>query len=109
MFSQYKWYIYIAVFLAYTIGVWHFSSTHTNAKYLKARVDLQDKYIKDTQELQLKLDTERVNRQAKTKIIQREIVREVEKPVYHDCATTPDGVRIIEQSIDNSNGKMSSH
>lgn len=46
---------------------------------------------------------------AKNTVITKEVVREIEKPVYHECVTTDDGVRLIEQAINAGNASREQH
>jgi|SRR5882757_3234625 len=110
MFSQYKWYIYVALFVAYSLGVWHVSSKYQEADHLKDQVAYQEQYIKDKQTLQDKADkagadlaTLQQTRAAGHTLVQKETIHEIEKPVYRDCTTPADGMRILNEAINNAN------
>ena len=48
------------------------------------------------------LETKLENMNTTQKVIHQKVIHEIHKePVYSDCITTPDGVRLIEQAIDN--------
>lgn len=60
-----------------------------------------DQQLADT--IGTKLETKLSNIKIEQKVIKEKVIHEVTKePVYTQCVTTPDGVRLIEQAIDAS-------
>lgn len=87
-------------FVAYSVFLWRTSQHVQEAEFLrKANADLTaaiskaDGIGKQLADAEAKLKPQQIT-------ITKEVTREVEKPVYRDCHTTPDGVRLIEQAID---------
>lgn len=104
-----KPYIYVLIIVSYTLGIWHMASKYTSASYLKEKVELIQKAA-DIKQLRqdlsdsigARIDLAVGNIHITQKTINQEVIHEITKePVYNDCRTTPDGVRLIEQSIDN--------
>jgi uncharacterized protein YxeA len=105
--------IYIVVLslvVAYSVFIWRTAVSSTTADYIRKdneTLTAQIAKTKEKQELADKLGKElatiKAKRQEKQKVITREVTIEVEKPVYRECLTTDDGVRLIEQAIDSGN------
>ncbi len=49
-------------------------------------------------------EADRTQRDAKVKTIIKEVFREIEKPVYHECSITDDGMRTIRNAVDTAKG-----
>ncbi len=93
---------------------WHVSARYTESTFNKEKQALTQKALDTTndrlalaKEIGQELDKRRDNRKIVQQVIKQEVIREIQKePVYTDCRTTPDGVRLIERAIDNT-GKPS--
>lgn len=108
-FAAIRMYLYAGVLLVYSFGIWHVSSKYTSSGYLKEKAELIQKAAETKQQRQeladqigAKLEETVGKIHITQKNITQEVIHEITKePVYTDCRTTPDGVRLIEQSIDN--------
>lgn len=99
-------------FALFTYGIWHVSARYTGYQYEKEKsqelVDILEKEQAEklrAEGLLIKLAKEEAALKKLQNSIIKEASRETQKPVYNECRTTDDGVRIIEQAID-SYGQM---
>jgi len=91
------------------------SARYTESIFLKEKQELTQKVLDTTndrlilaKQIAKELDERTANRKVVQQVIKQEVIREIQKePVYTDCRTTPDGVRLIERAIDNT-GKSTS-
>ena len=91
------------------VGTWHISARYTEASFLKEKEALTAKALETTkQRLELArligqdLDKRLANRKVVQQVITQKVIHEIQKePIYTDCRTTPNGVRLIEDAIDN--------
>lgn len=107
--TPYKDFLYAGIIIVYSLGVWHVSSNYTASEYRKEKLELQQKAIETTKQRQeladqigVKIDTSISAMHITQTTINREVIHEITKePVYTNCITTPDGVRLIESTISN--------
>lgn len=105
----YKNYIILAVMALYSGMLWHISARYTEDKWVQEKATLVSKALETTQQRQelanmigSALDTQLQNRPIIQRTINQKVIHEVTKePVYTECHTTPDGVRLIEDTIHN--------
>lgn len=107
--KTYKVYIFLTLGILYSVAVWKLASDVTQARWAKEKVELSAEVLKE-QNLRMEisdsvakqLETSLGTMQQTQPIIREKVIREIVKePVYRDCVTTPTGVRIIEDAIDN--------
>ena len=109
MLRIYKYQIMAVLFLIYSMGVWHVAKTYTQSSYKDEKIALQQQVMETTeQRAQLSADIGKQVEAAvgKMKITQQtinqKVIHEITKErVYTECVTTPDGVRLIEDTIGN--------
>lgn len=105
----YKNYIILLAAALYSFGIWHVSAKYTESSWLKEKATLISKALETTQQRQElanmiggQLDAKLQNRPIIQRTINQKVIHEVTKePVYTECHTTPDGVRLIEDTIHN--------
>lgn len=93
----------------YSLGVWHISARYTSDVWQQEKTTLVQKALESTQqrqELAYQIGKQVEDAVGKIKITQQTIQQKVihettTQPVYINCATTPDGVHLIESAIDN--------
>jgi len=108
--STYRYYILAFLAGIYSGALWKVSAGYTAHKYEKEKVTALSQTLKDKEaseerlhNLMKTLSQQQQQRRNEHSVITKEVIREVEKPVYRECRTTDDGVRLIEESIDNAN------
>jgi hypothetical protein len=107
---KYKVYAITIAFVLWTLLIWHIASVYVSQAWEKKENVALQQQIAKTAESQKKADdlgsklalAQDLLQKNQTPII-KEVVREIEKPVYRECRTTDDGVRLIEQSFRNAN------
>lgn len=108
MLKTYKLYIYAALFLVYSVGLWHVAAQYTESKYVKQALAQSEKLIELTeknQELASNIDKKLQEGFAKVKpkitTINKEIQREIiENRIYSECKSTDGVVRQFEDKLD---------
>lgn len=107
--KTYKVYFILTLGLLYSVALWHVATKYTNAGWQAEKIQLVEKALETTaqrQELAQMIGTQLESKlgamSATQTTIHQKVIREtIKEPVYRDCITTPDGVRLIEQAIDN--------
>ncbi len=105
----FKNYLILAVVAAYSFGIWHVSAKYTEDGWVKEKAALVSKALETKQQRQeladligSALDAKLQNRPIIQRTINQKVIHEITKePVYTECRTTPDGVRLIEDTINN--------
>lgn len=107
-FNQYKLYVYAALFVMYSLGLWHVASTYTEAKYIQKQLDVAEAVIEtnaknqDIKDAIAKSVAEALakwrpaNEQSNRKI-ENEITKD---PVYRDCKSSPSVMREYQNKLD---------
>ncbi len=111
----FKNYLILASVALYSFGIWHVSARYTESNWVKEKAALVNKALETTQQRQELanmiggvLETKLGAIQIIQRTINQKVIHEVTKePVYTECRTTPDGVRLIEDTINNQG--QSSH
>jgi hypothetical protein len=83
-------FVFMAIQLSIVYGAYNFGmrvERGDQAQQLKAAVVKADKFA-------TLYEQEKVKKQARTRVITKEIVREVIKPIYTECVVPPSGVRL---------------
>lgn len=101
--------IWATVFIAYSLGLWHVCSKYTTAGWesektamVQATLDATTKNQALADTIGKKIEDTVGNIKITQQTIQQKVIHEITKePVYTNCVTTPDGVRLIESAIDN--------
>jgi hypothetical protein len=99
----------LGVVVLYTGAVWHVCSQYTTAGWQQEKTALVQRALETTQQRQelaasigTELDKRLSSMQSTQTTINQKVIREIIKePVYTNCVTTPDGVRLIEDTIRN--------
>lgn len=108
-FNRYKLYVYAALFVIYSLGLWNIAATHTEAKYIQKQLDMEkalnasnaknqdikDSIAKGVAEALAKWRP--ANEQSNRKI-ENEITKD---PVYRDCKSSPSVMREYQDKLDN--------
>lgn len=99
--SKWKWYIIGAAFAAYSVGVWHVSSTYATASLVKAELERTQANNVLADRIMKKLGEDQDKYANLARQLTREIANEILKdPVYKSCRVT-DGVRdAIKRKLD---------
>lgn len=92
--------VVLACFVVYSLGLWGIAQDVNDNKYLRKENAALATAITTSNELGKKLATAEQKLKEKQQTITKEVIREVEKPVYRECRTTDDGVQLIERAID---------
>lgn len=108
-----KQWLCVAAFVLYSLFVVYVTRAVILYQYWSNRSVALEQQIELTKKEQLRADaaekalTEQQSKADKEqKVITKEVIREVEKPVYRECRTTDDGVRLIERAIDAGNSSL---
>ena len=105
---SYKWIIYAAFVVMYTLGVVHVTSTYTNASWTSKELKRTEDFLqtqKDNEtlknELSKLLQENLTNQEKKNKAFTKELLNEIAKdPRYKSC-TTSDSVRdALQRKLD---------
>lgn len=106
--SKYRYYIFAALFVVYTFGVWHVSAKYTSSSYEKEKAELAiaaKNQLEAEQERSTIVGRQAAEAQLKVDQLQSELAkrtyREIQKPVYNECFVTDDGLRILNEAIGN--------
>lgn len=105
-FKNYAIALLIAV---YSFGVWHVSANYHETKWQTEKTILVQKALETQQQRQAladqisaKVDSAISNMTITKQTINQKVIHEITKePVYTNCVTTPAGVQLIEDAIDN--------
>lgn len=99
--SKWKWYIIGAAFAAYSVGVWHVSSTYATASLVKAELERNQANNVLSDKIMNKLGEDQNKYANLARQLTRDIANEILKdPVYKSCRIT-DGVReSIQRKLD---------
>jgi hypothetical protein len=105
---KYKLAIYAALFVAYTAGVWHVSSTYTESKYIKKQLDVAEAVIQTTaKNSEIRDNISEIMEEKLSKLrplqttINRNITNEIAKDtVYIDCKSNPNVMREYQRKLD---------
>ncbi len=112
--SLYKDYVFLAIIIVYSLGLWHVASKYTASKYLADQVKQSTLILQlktHDQELANILGKQLEDGFANIQVINTTINRDIHHETtthefYTTCVNTPDVVRSIEATIDNK-GKPS--
>lgn len=109
--SLYKDYVFLAIIIVYSLGLWHVSSRYTSSKYLNEQLKQSALILElktHDQVLANTLGKQLEDGFANMKIVNTTINRDIHHETtthkfYTTCVNTPDVVRNIEATIDNRN------
>lgn len=107
-FNSYKLYIYAALFIGYSVGLWNVASTYTEAKYVQKQLDVavavletKEKNEVTAQAIQKTMEETLAALRPQNTVINRTIQNEILKDtVYLDCKSNPNVMREYQRKLD---------
>lgn len=99
--SKWKWYIIGFLFVIYSAGIWHVSSTYATASMVKAELERIQSNNQLATDISKKLDNDKAEYTKAARQATKEMLDELLKdPRYKSCRTT-DSVRdAIQRKLD---------
>ena len=99
--SKWKWYLAGLLFIIYSLGLWHVSSTYSTASLVKDELERTQSNNVLARSITEKLNKQQDDYDKRARQVTKDIISELLKdPIYKSCRVT-DGVRsAIQRKLD---------